>query len=66
MKMGAKWLSRRATGPASNDFLGLWSQLLQICENDPKTPLSNKCMWGLYVQVRSCSGLKEVSRIVPG
>jgi len=38
---------------------------LQFCENDPKTPLSNKYMWSLYVQVRSCSGvvdvLKEVS-----
>jgi hypothetical protein len=65
MKIGAKWLSRRATGPASKDFLELWNQLLQSCENDPKTPLSNKYMWSLCVQVRSCSGvvdvLKEVS-----
>ena len=43
----------------------MWDQLLQFCENDPKTPLNNKYMWSLYVQVRSCSGvvdvLKEVS-----
>ena len=51
MKMGAKWSSRRATGPASKDFLELWNHLLQFCENDPKTPLSNKYMWSLYMGV---------------
>ena len=65
MKMGAKWLSRRATGPATKDFLELWSQLLQFCENDPKTPLTSKYTWSLRVQVRCCSGIVDVLQEVP-